>query len=610
MESSNLREGLDQATQLAEDGDFTQAVKYLHQLLAHDDTNIDALIQLAQCLAKLGRFDEATNALNKLAGIQPENVEAFNLLGHVLCESGQTDLAIDAFNRCLELNPGHVEAIRHLANLYRSRGDLKKTFQLLEKAHAHTPHHAGILFELAWAVFYLSGDTDRGANLFRQSLTLGNITPNSGSVALRSLSYASNVGIASVYKLHHKWAAQQADPLGHGIEFKSHNFNTNRPIRIGFLSADFIPHPVGRYALTLCHHFDTKRFELFLYSNRKESGLKAQFIKLASWRNVFDKEDDEVIEVIHEDKIDVLIDLSGHTASARPTLLAKRPAPIIAAVFAYPNTTGMKAVDYRISDPHSDPIGLTEALWTEQLERMPDAAWIYLPMLDFNITTPDAVVNLQADSLLELQPYQAQLPSSTGVPFTFGCLNDPLKTSRACVRLWAQVLKRLPNSRIILFQLNDDHGQLLRDQFCEDGAKRKQIDIRAKGDAVYYLKLHYEIDLMFDPFPYNGGITTCDSFWMGVPVLCMDGRSYVSRQGVMQNRCLKLEAFIANDNSEFIEKALQISSNPDLLKQLRENLREMLKRSPLMNYNDYANKFADMLQRWWAKRCDEEKQKS
>ena len=195
-------------------------------------------------------------------------------------------------------------------------------------------------------------------------------------------------------------------------------------------------------------------------------------------------------------------------------------------------------------------------------------------------------------------------------PFTFGCLNDPLKTSRACVRLWAQVLKRLPNSRIILFQLNDDHGQLLRDQFCEDGAKRKQIDIRAKGDAVYYLKLHYEIDLMFDPFPYNGGITTCDSFWMGVPVLCMDGRSYVSRQGVMQNRCLKLEAFIANDNSEFIEKALQISSNPDLLKQLRENLREMLKRSPLMNYNDYANKFADMLQRWWAKRCDEEKQKS
>ena len=111
---------------------------------------------------------------------------------------------------------------------------------------------------------------------------------------------------------------------------------------------------------------------------------------------------------------------------------------------------------------------------------------------------------------------------------------------------------------------------------------------------------------MLDPFPYNGGVTTGDAFWMGVPVLCLEGDAYVSRQGVLQNRCLGLEAFIARDEGEFIEKAVQISNNPDMLKQLRENLREMLERSPLMDYNCYAREFGGMLQRWWAKRCAEE----
>ena len=607
MESSNLRVELGCATRLAEEGQSAQVVKLLNLLLDHTETNIDPLTQLAQCLAKLGRFDEARKALKKLAEKQPENVEAFFLLGHVLCESGQTDLAIDSFYRCLELNPSNIEAIKRLSHLHRSRDELGKMFQLLEKACAHIPNNTEILHELAWAVFYLSGNTDKGANLFQQSLTLGNKSPNSSSVALRSLSYASNQRFHSIYQLHRQWAEQQADPLGQEADFTSHDFNANRPIRIGFLSADFVPHPVGRYTLALCQHLDSKKFQLYIYSNRKDSGLKAQFLKLASWRNVFGIEDNEVIEIMHTDKIDILIDLSGHTESSRPFLLAKRPAPTIAAVFAYPNTTGMKAVDYRISDPHSDPIGLTETLWTEKLERMPDSAWLYLPMLDFNITSPDEIVNLNTDPLLEIQPYEPQIPSCTGAPFTFGCLNNPLKISRACVRLWGQVLKKLPDSRIILFQLNDNHGELLRDQFYECGANQKQIDIRPKGDAVYYLKLHYEIDLMLDPFPYNGGISTCDSFWMGVPVLCMNGKSYVSRQGVMQNTCLKLEAFIANDHEEFIQKALQISRNQDLLKQLRSNLREMLKRSPLMDYNRYANQFGDMLQRWWAKRCDVEK---
>ena len=156
---------------------------------------------------------------------------------------------------------------------------------------------------------------------------------------------------------------------------------------------------------------------------------------------------------------------------------------------------------------------------------------------------------------------------------------------------------------MILFELNPDHGKLLRKQFAEEGANHEQIDIRPKGNVTYFLELHNEIDLMFDPTPYNGGVTTGDSFWMGVPVLCLEGDAYVSRQGVMQNRCLGLDAFIAKDSGEFVEKAVQIRANADLLMQLRVNLRRMLQESPLMDYDSYAAEFKKMLLRWWAKRC-------
>ena len=575
---------------MAKIGEFNLSLELSKQVLAIDVNNVDALLKSGRCFAMLGQNNKAIKALEKLTIVQPENIEVYNLLGHLFLNVSKPDLAIDAFNRCLELNPKHVEAMRHIANWNCSSGNLTKSLQLYEKCVAISPRHCDLLFDFASALFFTYGNTNKAADLCRRSIELGNISADRGSVALQILNYASNQKTETIAMLHREWAEKHADSLGQSVDFKTHDFKTDRTLRIGLLSADFIPHPVGRYALALCDNLNKKSFSLFIYSNKKKSKLKVSFEKCATWRNIYGIEDDKVVDAIRADKIDILIDLSGHTAFARLMVLAKRPAPISAAVFAYPNTTGMKAVDYRISDPHSDPIGYTESLWTEQIDRMENAAWIYLPMLDY-----------------EINPNP--LPFSTGAPFTFGCLNNPNKTNRACVRLWAQVLKRLHNSRIILFQINDHHGKLLRKQFAEDGANPEQIDTRKKGNSVYFRKLHNEIDLMFDPFPYNGGITTCDSFWMGVPVLCLEGKSYVSRQGVMQNKCLGLDAFVATDEEEFIEKALQISNNPELLKQLRENLREMLKRSPLMNYNSYANQFAEMLRRWWAKRCNEEKLK-
>ena len=556
------------------------------QAVQADPENATARFVLGRSLALLNRYEEAIVELEKAAETLPDCLELFNLLGHMLYHGSQHEKAVSAFERCLELDTDHVEAQRQLANLTLG-SDQPRAIRLFDRAHKLDPEHDDLLFDYAWATMYNVGETDRGADLFRQWLALKHGTPDRGSIAVQALNYPSNQSPTELAELHFRWAAKHMSALSRGVDFSNHDFSTNRPIRLGMLSGDFCRHPVGRFAMLLCHHLDQERFNVFLYSNNLETDeLKTTFEELATWRDISTVDDPRAEEIIRTDRIDILLDLSGHTKANRLGIIARKPAPVQAAMFAYPNTTGLEVVDYRVTDPHSDPEGETDSLWREKLEHMPHTPWLYLPPLEF-----------------ESNP--APPPSSTGKPFTFGCLNNPVKTSRLSVQIWAEVLKRLPDSRLILFELNPDHGQLLRKQLAEEGANPEQIDIRPKGNVTYFLELHNEIDLMFDPTPYNGGVTTGDSFWMGVPVLCLEGEAYVSRQGVMQNRCLGLNAFIAKDSGEFVEKAVQIRANAELLMQLRVNLRGMLQESPLMDYDSYAAEFKKMLLRWWAKRCSE-----
>ena len=577
---------LQQAVYQLETGNPEQAAEFAGQALESAPENAEAIFLLGRCRALLNQNTEAINVLEQASERLPDRLELFNLLGHLLYHERHHEKAIAAFRRCVELDPDHVEAQRQLANLYLSN-DQPEAIRLFERAHELAPDHADLLFDYAWGMMYTVGDTDQGAELFRKWLQLDHGTADRGSIAVQALNYPSNQKPTELAQIHFQWAEKYMNHLGREFDFSDHDFSDNRRIRLGMLSGDFSRHPVGRFAMLLCHHLDLQRFELFIYSNNHETDeLKPSFEEHAVWCDVTKLTDDEAAKKIRVDRVDILLDLSGHTKGNRLGIVARKPAPIQAASFAYPNTTGLGAVDYRVTDPHSDPAGTTESLWQEKLEYMPHTPWLYLPPLEFKTeTTPP--------------------PSTAGKPFTFGCLNNPVKTSRVSIRLWAEVLKRRPGSRIILFELNPDHGQLLKQFFLEEGVAPEQADIRPKGGVTYFLELHNEIDLMFDPFPYNGGVTTGDSFWMGVPVLCLEGDTYVSRQGVMQNRCLGLEAFIAGDTGEFIEKAVQISNNADLLLQLRQNLRGMLQQSALMDYDGYAAEFKTMLNRWWAKRCAE-----
>ncbi|MCH2384216.1 MAG: tetratricopeptide repeat protein [Pedosphaera sp.] len=273
-----------QATERAEAGDFAQAAELSQQLLAQDETNTSALFLLSRSLTMLGRNNDAIKALEKAVKSQPDDIDVFNLLGHLLYHSGRHEDAMDAFNRCLELKPDHVEAMRQMANLMLG-SDQANALHLFKRAYALAPDHGDLLFDYAWAMTYSVGDTDMGANLFRRWLELGRGTADRGSIALQALNYASNQNSGTLARLHREWASRHTDPLGQAGGFRDHDFRADRPIRVGFLSADFCRHPVGRFALILCHHLNREQFELFVYANNeREDKLKADFEAFATWR--------------------------------------------------------------------------------------------------------------------------------------------------------------------------------------------------------------------------------------------------------------------------------------------------------------------------------------
>jgi predicted O-linked N-acetylglucosamine transferase (SPINDLY family) len=299
-----------------------------------------------------------------------------------------------------------------------------------------------------------------------------------------------------------------------------------------------------------------------------------------NWRKISHLSDDAAAKLIFDDGIDILIDLSGHTGGNRLLVFARQPAPMQVTMFAYPNTTGLAQMHYRITDADSDPPGPRDSLYTEKLIRLPRIAWACMPPIS--------------------SPGPAQAMPGAEPPFTFGCLNNPSKISTACAQTWSQILRACPESRLMLLARNDpEHEQRLRAGFSQFGIKPEQLWLAPQTSQAGYLAYHHAIDVMLDPFPYNGGVTTWDALWMGVPVLTLAGSTYVSRQGVSILKCAGMPECIAATEEEFIQKAIAWSKRGRRSDSARLALRNQIERSPLMNYEAYGNELSQVLVRLW-----------
>jgi len=359
-------------------------------------------------------------------------------------------------------------------------------------------------------------------------------------------------------------------------------------MNIGYLSPDFKRHSVACFIEPLLAAHDRSRFKIFGYSGVSNSDPVTERIKglCEEWRDVSRLGDDWIADRTRADRIDILVDLAGHTGEGRPLLFAHKLAPVQVTWLGYPNTTGIAAIDYRLSDAVADPEGAADRFHVEKLVRLPGGFLCYAP-------APEA-------------PAVAELPLLGSGHVTFGCFNNLAKLTPAMVALWAQLLVALPGARLHLKSFGlaaESARRSLLQQFADRGIGAERLELAAPVESLAaHLAKYQGIDIALDVYPYNGVATTCEALWMGVPVITLAGPTHVSRVGASLLHSVGLAELVAGSAEEYLQKALELARNDDRLGALRRTMRDRLRASPLLDARRFAgaleNAYREMWDRW------------
>jgi predicted O-linked N-acetylglucosamine transferase (SPINDLY family) len=351
-------------------------------------------------------------------------------------------------------------------------------------------------------------------------------------------------------------------------------------LRIGLVSPDLCQHPVSSFIEPLLANYDHEGLEIYAYSDvKKPDSITAVLSQLVDkWCDSSSFDNQILAKQIQSDAIDILIDLAGHTAWNRMEVFAMKPAPIQATYLGYPSTTGLPTMDFRLTDEHADPVGNTEAFHTEKLIRLPDCAWCYKPHRSAPPVHP--------------------LPALENGFVTFGCFNNMAKWNAPLYELWANILQQVPNSHLRLkaktlidVAVRDELIAFFSDRVIDSA--RLEFSPHTQKIADHFAEYH-KVDIALDSFPYHGTTTTCESMWMGVPVITLAGKSHVSRVGVSLLNAVSLPELIAQNPEEYIQKAVELSGNPEKLSTLRAGFRDRMTASVLTNAPLFAKRMGEI----------------
>jgi protein O-GlcNAc transferase len=498
-----------------------------------DDTSIQRLFEEALRHHHAGDLSQAEIVYRKALALKPDYAEANNNLGIVLMLLGRSDEAIAAFQAAVQANPNYAGSLSNLGNLLKDSGRLDEALNCFDRAIAADPTLVGCYSNRLYALYF--HPKYDGAKIFAE---------------------------------HAKWNQSLAEPFKKNIQPFFNDQNPNRKIRIGYVSSDFRNHCQSFFTIPLLSNHDHAKFEIVCYADlaRPDEITRRIQTYCDRWQSTVGLNDDQMAQLIRSDRIDILIDLAMHMSGGRPYIFARKPAPIQIAWLAYPGTTGLSTMDYRLTDPYLDPPGSRDEFYSEKSIRLPHTFWCYDPLTD--------------------QPQVNPLPALSNGYITFGCLNNFCKVNDGILSLWSQVLAATPNSRLILLSPPGEHRQRVLEKL---NAAPQRVEFVPMQPRENYLQTYHRIDLGLDTFPYNGHTTTLDGLWMGVPVVSLMGQTAVSRAGLSQMSNMGLaDEFVATTENQFVEIATQWASDFSRLSQLRSTLRLRLQQSPLMNGKLFA----------------------
>jgi protein O-GlcNAc transferase len=530
----------------------------------------------------LGKPDEAIACYRRAVELRPDFVEACYNLANALKDQENVDDAIACYRRALELRPGFPGAHSNLGNALKGQGKLAEAIACYRRALELRPDFAEAQNNLGNA-FRDQGELDEAIASYQRALQLRSNYPAAHSNLLYTLHYCPGVTPAALAEAHAEFDRRHAAHLSDAVAPHQKIHRSRDRVRLGFVSPDLGRHPVGYFLVRALENLSQEQFETTCYSDRIVKDALTHRLQAAStrWRDIAGMSHERLAERIRADRIDILFDLAGHTARNRLLVFARRPAPIQISWIGYEGTTGLAAMDYLIADRLMIPPG-SERHYRERVLRMPEGYLCYEPP--------------------ETAPPVGPPPSLERGFATFGSFNNPAKITPDVVAVWARILRGTPASRLVMKYrgLTDPivRARFL-DLFAAQGVEPRRLDLLPWSSYSDYLASYHQVDVTLDPFPFSGSTITCESLWMGVPVIACPGESFASRHSLSHLSNVGLTETISRDVDEYVGLAVSLAEDGPRLSAMRSGLRGQMAASPLCDGKRFADNLTSMLRDVW-----------
>jgi len=541
-----------------------------------------------------GRIEEASALINEAqvegavaATSMPEKGVLMVVLARALRRLSMVDRAETLLKQLLVMSPGNVPVINEIANALQEQGKINEATKYLTQAMEISPNEPEVWGNLGINLVRL-GHTEKGISLLTDAVDKMPHNNPGWSLLLQFMHYSQDMNRADFLEMSRKWACLNVPS---SLANKDHDLvlDPNRKLRIGYISPDFRDHSVTFFFEPLLDAHNRDVVTLCGYGNVAHPDHITERLKTKFdiYKPIYGLDSKAIAEMISGDCIDILVDLAGHSGGTGIYAMAHKPAPIQVTWLGYPDTTGLKQIDYRFTDLIADPPG-SEKFYTEKLVYLPECFLCYGPG--------------------DVVPPVATLPCKDRGYVVFGCFNNSAKLNDSTIELWSKILKATPNSKLLLkFKSgeNDEVKALFTNRFKKYGVSEDRLITSGWLRPPAHLELYHQVDIALDTFPYNGTATTCQSLLMGVPVISLAGEHHMSRVGLSLLKNVGLEFFVASTPQEYVSKAVALAGQTESLSKIRSTMRNRIASSSLCNNYGFARKIEQAYRTMWRRYCQQ-----
>ncbi len=544
----------------------------------------DGHLKRGDLLREVNRQDEALLSYDQAIRLKPDFADAYLNRGNTLLDLRRLDDAFFSFDRALAIDADYAEA-------HNSRGMALVAMNRVEEALASYQHAIEVkptyedVYNNRGLALHTLHRLDEALRSFDEAIEIKADFAVAYSNRLFTMQFGRLRSPADLRAEHDRFAARFEAPLRPDWRRHANSREAERRLKVAYVSPDFRNHAVAHFIEPVLAKHDKARFEVSCYySNPQHDAITERLAGYADrWLDCKSLTDAQLAERIRADEIDILVDLAGHTGNNRLLTFARKPAPIQVTYLGYPGSSGLSAMDYRLTDGCADPQG-SEANYSEELLRLPHSLWCYRPRQDMPEMTP--------------------LPALQNGYLTFGSFNNFNKIDVHCLDLWSQLLKSVPDSRLLMVTVPEgEPRQRLLDQFVARGVAADRLAFQGQLSGAEFQRMIQSVDLTLDPVSVNGATTTCESLWVGVPVLTLAGDRFLERAGLSILSAAGLSEFVAATPQQFIDISIRFANEIERLAQIRMSLRAKVAASPLADEAKFTRSLETLYREVWAKWC-------